>query len=90
MELTFIKNYLRIDTDFDDEYIKLLIDVAREYVTDAVGECDETKARVKLVMLNLIATLYENRQFTIDKSNEKVAYAIKTMLLQLGLGGEAE
>ena len=88
MELTFIKNYLRIDTDYDDEYIMLLLDVAREYVIDAVGECDETKARVKLVMLNIIATLYENRKFTIEKNNEKVAYAIKNMLLQLSLGGE--
>lgn len=87
MELTFIKNYLRIDTDYDDEYIMLLLDVAREYVIDAVGECDETKARVKLVMLNIIATLYENRRFTIDKNNEKVAYTIKTMLQQLCLGG---
>lgn len=89
MELAFVKNYLRIDTNYDDDYITLLLDVAREYITDAVGHCDETQARVKLLMLTIIATLYENRAYTIDKNNEKVLYPLKTMVRQLELGGEA-
>lgn len=85
MDKTLVKNFLRIDIDDDDEYIQLLIEVAKEYITAAVGQCEESKPRVKLLMLNIIATLYENRSFTIDKSNEKVQYALRTMIMQLQL-----
>lgn len=85
MDKTLVKNFLRIDIDDDDEYIQLLIDVAKEYITAAVGQCDEDKPRVKLLMLNIIASLYETRQFTIDKNNEKVQYTLRTMIMQLQL-----
>ncbi len=85
MDITLVKNFLRIDIDDDDEYIQLLIEVAKEYITAAVGQCEESKPRVKLLMLNIIASLYETRQFTIDKNNEKVQYALQTMIMQLQL-----
>lgn len=83
MDLTLVKNFLRIDIDDDDEYIKLLIEAAKEYIDAAIGKCDESKPRVKLLMLNIIANLYETRQYTIDKNNEKVQYALQSMLMQL-------
>ena len=86
MELDIIKNYLHIDFEDDDEYIELLIDVAKEYIIDAVGKYDDTIARHKLLLLNIISTLYENRQYTIDKNNEKVAYTLHSMVMQLQLG----
>jgi uncharacterized phage protein (predicted DNA packaging) len=89
MDLTLVKNFLRIDIDDDDEYLMLLTEAARDYVTAAVGECNESKPRVKLLMLNIIASLYETRQFTIDKTNEKVQYALNTMITQLQLETES-
>ena len=86
MELETVKNYLHVDFEDDDEYINLLIDVAKEYITDAIGKYDETIARHKLLLLNIISTLYEKRQYTVDKSNEKVAYALHSMVMQLQLG----
>lgn len=85
MNLTLVKNFLRIDMDEDDEYLNLLIEAAKEYIIDAIGVCDEEKPRVKLLMLNIIASLYETRQFTIEKANEKVQYTLKSMLMQLQL-----
>lgn len=90
MDLTLAKNFLRVDIDDDDEYLELLIDVAREYIVAAIGKCDESKPRVKLLMLNIIASLYETRQFTVDKTNEKVQYALKTMITQLQIEAEIE
>lgn len=90
MDLTLAKNFLRVDIDDDDEYLELLIDVAREYIVAAIGRCDESKPRVKLLMLNIIASLYETRQFTVDKTNEKVQYALKTMITQLQIEAEIE
>lgn len=88
MSLEYIKGFLRIDTDYDDEYILLLQEAAKEYVIDAVGACQEEDGRVRLILLNLIASLYENRQYTINKLSEKVLYPLKTMLLQLQLHNE--
>lgn len=85
MDITLVKNFLKVDIDNDDEYIQLLIEVAKEYITAAVGQCDENKPRVKLLMLNIIASLHGTRQFTIDKNNEKVQYALQTMIMQLQL-----
>lgn len=88
MDLEQIKQFLRVDFDDDDSYIILLIDVAKEYIIDAVGKYDETSARYKLLLLNIVSTLYENREYTIDKTNEKVAYTLKSIILQLQLEGD--
>ncbi len=88
MGLQQVKQFLRVDFDDDDSYIILLIDVAKEYIIDAVGKYDETSARYKLLLLNIVSTLYENREYTIDKTNEKVAYTLKSIILQLQLEGD--
>jgi uncharacterized phage protein (possible DNA packaging) len=83
-ELTLddVKLFLKLDSDDDDNYVKLLIEVAKEYVTSQIGECNQAKARVRILMLTLIANLYENRQFTVDK-NDKVQYVLNIMIAQL-------
>ncbi|WP_252242890.1 head-tail connector protein [Clostridium sp. ZS2] len=88
MDLQQVKQFLRIDFDDDDSYIILLIDVAKEYIIGAVGKYDETSARYKLLLLNIVSTLYENREYTIDKTNEKVTYTLKSIILQLQLEGD--
>lgn len=90
MDLEYVKGFLRIDTDYDDEYILLLIEAAREYIIGAVGKCEEEEARVKILMLNIIASLYENRQYTVNKLNEKVSYTLKNMIMQLQLEEEED
>lgn len=85
MKLEEIKNFLRIDGDDDDEFLLLLMDAAKEYVTHGIGRCDESSARVKLVLLTIVSTLYENRLFTVESANEKVQYAIRSMMMQLSL-----
>lgn len=86
MSLERLKRFLRIDYDDDDEDILLMVDAAKEYIVDAVGFFEENSARMQLLLLNLVSTMYENRQYTVDKSNEKAAYAIRSIILQLQLG----
>ena len=38
MTLAEMKSYLKVDFDDDDNFITLLMDVAREYIIDAIGE----------------------------------------------------
>lgn len=83
-EVTEIKKYLRIDFDDDDSYLDLLIEAAKEYIEAAVGAYREDCARHRLLLYTLVATMYENRQFTIEKGDQ-VAYTLKSMILQLQL-----
>nr|DAS68140.1 MAG TPA: head tail connector [Caudoviricetes sp.] len=83
-ELDEIKKYLRIDFDDDDSYITLLVETAKEYIEAAVGAYREGSARHRLLLYNIVATLYENRQFTLEKGDQ-VAYTLKSMILQLEL-----
>ena len=43
MQLSEIKNFLKIDFDDDDEYLNLLIGVAKEYIIDALGKFNENR-----------------------------------------------
>lgn len=82
LSLNDVKLFIKADGDEDDSYINLLIDVAKEYIESQVGVCDQTKARVRILMLNIIATLYQKRQLTIEK-NDSVQYVLNTMIMQL-------
>lgn len=88
MDLQEVKKYLHVDFDDDDDYIDLLIRVAEEYIADAVDDPPTNSPRYTLLLIFIVSQLYENRLYTVDKANEKVAYTIRSMLLQMQLGGE--
>lgn len=90
MTLAEMKSYLKVDFNDDDNFITLLMDVAREYIVDAVGECNEEIARVKLFMRVIVAELYEKRSMTFDmnSTNEKVQYVIRSIINQLSFGDD--
>ena len=90
MTLAEMKSYLKVDFDDDDNFITLLMDVAREYITDAISECDETIARVQLLMRVIVGELYEKRSMTFDmnSTNEKVQYVIRSIINQLSFGDD--
>jgi uncharacterized phage protein (predicted DNA packaging) len=83
MELDEIKLFLRVDFDEDDTLIQLIANAAEEYITAAVGSCDYTKARVKLLALVIITELYEKRSFSVEKAGEKAQYTIRSIISQL-------
>ena len=90
MTLAEMKSYLKVDFDDDDNFITLLMDVAREYITDAIGECNEEIARVQLLMRVIVGELYEKRSMTFDmnSTNEKVQYVIRSIINQLSFGDD--
>ena len=81
MELTEVKNYLRVDYDEDDELITLLMEVATEYVTNGFGTFNNVKASHKILYLKAIKTLYDNR----GDSKDKISLSVK---LQQMLGDD--
>lgn len=92
MTLAEAKAFLKVDFNDDDDFIELLIDVAEEYIIDALGKCDETVARVKLLMRIIVGELYEKRSMTfdIDHTNQKVQYTIRSIINQLSYGDDED
>ena len=90
MTLAEMKSYLKVDFNDDDDEITLMMNVAREYIIDAVGECDETIARVQLLMRVIVGELYEKRALTfdMDSTNQKVQYVIRSIINQLSFGDD--
>lgn len=88
-ELAFVKHFLRIDSDEDDQIVSLLLQAAKDYIVDAIGRFDDENARHWLLACNIISTLYDNRVFTVSSANEKVQYALQSMVVQLQLEGES-
>lgn len=83
MELEYIKSFLKVDFDDDDEMIQLLSDVAAKYIEAATGKCDYSDPRVKLLALVIITELYEKRSFSVEKAGEKAQYTIRSIISQL-------
>lgn len=85
--LEYIKNYLRVDYDEDDELIELLIGSAKEYIIDAIGYYDEDISRMKLLVAILCCEWYNNRGYVNTSSTQTVSENIKrtveSMLNQL-------
>ncbi len=85
MDITTIKEYLKIDFDDDDKILEMLLGSARRYIYDAVGyQPDETDERVKLLLLVLVSDWYEHREYTSSqKISQKVRYTVRSIVLQL-------
>lgn len=93
MELSMIKEYLKIDFDDDDRLLEMLLEAARKYLLDAIGYVpDETDERVKLILLVLISDWYEHREYiennVSQKMSQKVRYTVHSIILQLQYGQE--
>lgn len=80
------KNFLRLDTDMDNELIKSYITAAEEYVKSACGDdVDLECERARTVMLMLVGDYYECRS---AYGNAKYSQNIVSMLWQLRLETE--
>ncbi|EGT0683795.1 phage gp6-like head-tail connector protein [Clostridium perfringens] len=89
LQLSEIKNFLKIDFDDDDEYLNLLIGVAKEYIIDALGKFNENRYKQKYLLLILIKDMYENREFIV-KENSNVRYIVRSIILQESFKGDSD
>lgn len=69
MDLTTVKQYLRVDGDEEDSMILLMMDAAERFIISAVGSFDETKATAKMLYLAAVQDMYDNRQLVAVNSN---------------------
>ena len=81
MDLSTVKDFLKVDFEDDDSYILFLIDVGKEYITDSLGFYDNTRQKQKYLLLTLIQDMYNNRSYTV-KEDEKTRLIIRSIVLQ--------
>lgn len=81
LSLDFVKKYLRVDHDFDDEEIMVATKSAVSYVRKYVKQEDGVALDYDLIIpiLALISHFYENKT-AIGKTNEKVESLINSIL----------
>lgn len=83
-ELDALKNYLRIDGSADDEFLKTQLEVAAEYIHDAVDLTAEMEEIAKIKQFGyavqiLAAHFFENR----GDSNQDLPITFKRLLNQV-------
>lgn len=84
LELALIKQFLKIDYQDDDELLEFIKKASIEFIREAVGYYDENRALDNLLLINLIACNYENRQYlTTEKLNTNLI--VKSIIRQLQL-----
>lgn len=79
-----VKKHLKIDHDYEDDSILLLMAASEDFIKNATGKnFDERNNLAKVVSLFLIADMYENRSMTTDKMNERIRSIVTMLLTQL-------
>lgn len=98
MELTDVKNYLRVDTDVDDALITTLLSAAdtyirrttgKNYARDGDGYIDIAQEKLfGLLELQLVAHWYEHRGGVSDGSVQSLPHAVDFMLDKITNGSD--
>lgn len=91
MELSELKEYLRIDGDEEDGLLRRLEKAAREYIASAVGVYDETDPTAEQLLGVMVQDMYDHRQLMQSDVQEKkrMQYTYGSLLLQLQMKYES-
>lgn len=89
VSLETVKSYLRVDFPDDDALIEIMMDTAKEYIRDGIGAFEETSPKHNMILLAVVAHLYENRQFQ-GQSSGKIMHIIRSMMWQERLNYEED
>lgn len=91
MELSELKEYLRIDGDDEDGLLRRLEKAAREYIASAVGVYDETDPTAEQLLGVMVQDMYDHRQLMQSDVQEKkrMQYTYGSLLLQLQMKYES-
>ena len=76
-----IKEYMRIDEDYEDFLIQTLITSAETYLSNAGAIVDYENSLYRLAVKLLVLHWYENREVIGDA--KKLAYSLDNIITQL-------
>lgn len=79
-----IKNNLRIDHDYDDEYLLTLLQTATVYLMGAIEvKVVPDDPRFDIATMFLIAHWYENREGVSKSANDEIPFGVTALIHQL-------
>ena len=79
-----VKEYLKIDTDAEDNYLKTLITATEQYVSSGLdNDNNKNTALFENAQLMLIWMLYNNRGLTEGKENSTLKLIFNAIMLKL-------
>lgn len=79
-----LKEYLRIDWDYEDTFLSSLILIAKDYITAATGkEFDEANPKHKLAAFLICSHHYENRSPVVNSNSKTLEYSLQSLLFQI-------
>ena len=83
LELTTVKEYIRVDYSDDDEILWIMHDAVIDEMKELIPAFDEKNipTRQKLLILTYIKELYDNRDQMTEKDQD-VRYAVRSMMLK--------
>lgn len=84
VEISDVKEYLRVDTDSDDEQIASLMSAAKEYLKNAgITENYAKESKLyNLAVCMLVVNWYDNR-CPVGQANEKMKFSLNAIMQQL-------
>lgn len=83
--LAEVKDYLRVDDDSDDAQLTAMMEFAKQYIINAVGEFDETNPTAVMLAKAITQDVYDHRELMQSDQQQKksMEYVYKSMVLQL-------
>lgn len=84
MTIEELKNYLRIDTQFDDSLLEMLKLSAEAYILSSVDNQEQAKldVRFNLAVALLVGSWYENRA-NESSNTQEIPFGVQSIITQL-------
>ena len=86
LNLDKVKNYLKVDFNDDDVIIETYINATEKFIKTLCekDEFEEDKQELaEIYMLAVISELYNSRNLTVDKAEQRVRTIMQSLLNQL-------
>ena len=77
------KDFKRIEHDFDDKLIQMLLDTAKAYVNGAIEVKDSEDVRFNHAVFLLTSHYYDNRGETTEQNLNEIPFGVDALILQL-------
>lgn len=87
MELEELKLYLRIDSNDEDDVLRLMMGAAENYIVNSVGAFDKEDPQAKILFAAIVQDMFDNRELmqSEQQMKKRMEWLYASSILQLRL-----
>ena len=87
MELEELKLYLRIDSNDEDDVLRLMMGAAENYIVNSVGAFDKEDPQAKVLFAAIVQDMFDNRELmqSEQQMKKRMEWLYASSILQLRL-----